>query len=167
MKKLIQTGICSIVYGTFRDKENQELFRCPRALDDTDLKQYINDSRCLLGFQDDSRVEAVHDVDGKTCLGYYRLYFRDGWHGRWFFDNGGDEKISPLDCVGVNEIIEYLCENYPSGCDWKMRGELSKYPVWCGENRYLLKPFLSEHYKVMFDTTYGNGDYPVRIYVYE
>ena len=40
--KLIQTENCSIVYGTFQGKENQELFRCTRALDNVDLKQYIN-----------------------------------------------------------------------------------------------------------------------------
>ena len=37
MKSLIQTEKCSIVYGTFQGKENQELFRCPRALDNVDL----------------------------------------------------------------------------------------------------------------------------------
>ena len=48
-----------------------------------------------------------------------------------------------------------------------MKDYLAQYPTWGSENRYLLKPLYSDHYKVMFDTTYGNGDYPVRIYVYE
>lgn len=28
------------------------------------------------------------------------------------------------------------------------------------------KPLFGDHYRIAFDTTYGNGDYPVRIYVY-
>ena len=48
-----------------------------------------------------------------------------------------------------------------------MKDYLAQYSTWGSKNRYLLKPMYSDHYKVMFDTTYGNGDYPVRIYVYE
>ena len=44
--QLIQTAVCSIVYGQFSG-EYQELFRCPRELDDVDLRGYVNDSRCV------------------------------------------------------------------------------------------------------------------------
>ena len=37
---------------------------------------------------------------------------------------------------------------------------------WGGEHRYLLKPKFGSLYRVMVDTTYGNSDYPVRIYAY-
>ena len=44
--QLIQTVVCSIVYGQFGG-EYQELFRCPRELDDVDLRGYVNDNRCV------------------------------------------------------------------------------------------------------------------------
>lgn len=68
---------------------------------------------------------------------------------------------------GVDEIVDWLGERFPNGCNWEMEDYLKKFPNCGCEHRYLLKPLMSEHYKVMFDTTYGNGDYPVRIYVYE
>lgn len=164
-KCLIQTGICSIVYGTFRGKENQELFRCPRELDNIDLRRYINENRCLLGWEVDNETEDLHEASG--YLGYYRLYFRDNnWYGRWM-EIKDKEKLDRIACHGVDEIISWLREEFPRGCSWDMKEWLEKYPTWGSENRYLLKPFMSNHYKVMFDTKYGNGDYPVRIYVYE
>lgn len=162
-KQLIQTGKCSIVYGDFRGEPNQELFRCPRELDNVDLRNYINENRCLLGFEADTETKDVRE--SVNYLGYYRLYFRDNhWYGRWMESS---EKIDVIVCAGVNEIIDWLCENFKDGCSWSMKEYLSEYPTWGGENRYLLRPMLSDHYKVMFDTTYGNGDYPVRIYVYQ
>ena len=163
MKKLIQTGVASIIYGDFQGKPNQELFRCPRELDDVDLRRYVNEHRCLLGFEADTETEDLRESE--QYAGYYRMYFRDGnWFGRWMESN---EKIDRVACVGVDEIIEWLRENFQKGCSWDMKDYLAQYPTWGNENRYLLKPLYSDHYKVMFDTTYGNGDYPVRIYVYE
>ena len=48
---LIQTNECSIIYGTFNGVPNQELFRCPRELDDKDLKRYVEENGCFLGFE--------------------------------------------------------------------------------------------------------------------
>lgn len=163
MKKLIQTSICSIIYGTFKGKPNQELFRCPRELDDVDLRNYVSNNRCFLGFEADTETTDLRKPE--NYLGYYRLYFRDGsWYGRWMDES---EKISKLDCIGIDEIISWLKETFPRGCSYDMVDYLAQYPVWGCEKRYLLTPILSEHYKVLFDTTYGNGDYPVRIYVYD
>ena len=159
--KLIQTENCSIVYGTFQGKENQELFRCPRALDNVDLKQYINENSCFLGIEADDVHDDLHNLPG--YLGYYRLYFSGGWCGRWMY---ADKGMSRLDCAGVDGIVEWLSVNFPKGCNYSMREFLSQYPS-CSNNRYLLKPLMSEHYKIMFDTKYGNEDYPVRIYVYD
>lgn len=33
--------------------------------------------------------------------------------------------------------------------------------------RYFIKPLMSDCYRITVDTTYGNEDYPVRIYVYQ
>lgn len=159
--KLIQTSIASIVYGEFHGEPNQELFRCPRELDDIDLRRYVNENRCLLGFEADTETKDLRESG--NYLGYYRLYFRNGWHGRWM---EGSNKVNRLDCAGVDEIINWLSENFPKGCSWDMKEYLTQYPTWKGEDRYLLKPIYSDHYKVVFDTTYMNGDYPVRIYIY-
>lgn len=42
MYRLVQTEDVSIVYRDFRGEPNQELFRCPRACDTTDLNRYVN-----------------------------------------------------------------------------------------------------------------------------
>lgn len=56
--QLIQTAVCSIVYGQFGG-EYQELFRCQRELDDVDLRGYVNDNRCVLGFENDDTKTAA------------------------------------------------------------------------------------------------------------
>lgn len=168
MNKLIQTEICSIIYGDFKGKSNQELFRCPRELDNTDLRMYVNEHRCFLGWEADTETTDLTDVkESEKYIGYYRMYFTEGvWFGRWM-EYKDAEKLDVIACHGVDEIIEWLGENFPRGCDFTMREYLEKYPTWGSEKRYLLKPIYSDKYKVMFDTTYGNGDYPIRIYVCE
>lgn len=171
MNKLIVTSESAIVYGTFKGKENQELFRCPKELMDTDLKKYINDNRMLVcsmesknPFVDDD-VNDTHQVPNKKLVGYYRLYFRGRWYGRWFFES--DLEPSEIDCAGVDSIVKWLSKNFEKGCDYSMKEFfVENFKQW-DNNRYLIKPFMSEHYKIMVDTTYGNHDYPVRIYVYK
>lgn len=163
MDKLIQTEKCSVIYGDFQGKPNQELFRCARELDNIDLRKYVNENRCLLGWKPDTETKALKEVS--NYLGYYRMYFRNGaWYGRWMECN---EKVDQIVCHGIDEIIKWLRETFPRGCNFVMKEYLEKYPTWGDENRYLLQPIYSDKYRVMFDTTYGNGDYPVRIYVYE
>lgn len=162
MNELFQTDKYSIVYGDFHGKPGQELFRCPRELDDVDLRKYVNENRCLLGFEADTDGSLQKESD--SYLGYYRMYFRDGtWHGRWMEES---KKLDEIACHGVDEIISWLKRMFPYGCDWVMETYMQRYPNW-GANRCLLKPVFSDHYKVLFDTTYKNEDYPVRIYVYE
>ena len=174
MEKLIQTSEASIIYGDFKGEPNQELFRCPRELDNVDLPRYINESRTLVcpmesdvPFENDVETTDLRNIEGKTLIGYYRMYYRNGWgwDGRWMLENG---KPSRLDCFGVQQIIDWICEKFDKGCDYYMKDWCAeRYVQWGGEHRYLIRPFLSEYYKVMIDTTYGNGDYPVRIYVYK
>lgn len=172
MNQLIQTNECSIIYGKFRGEDNQELFRCPRTLDEIDLRNYINKERILVApmgtkipFVDDTVTTDLRKVEGKEMIAYWRMYFRCGWAGRWMFES--NDKFTMLECRGVNEIIDWICENFEKGCTFYMDGYMKQhFKNWGSENRYLIKPFMSEYYKVMIDTTYGNGDYPVRIYLY-
>ncbi len=164
MQSLVQTEKCSIIYGDFRGKKNQELFRCPRELDDKDLKRYINENRCFFHLvQEDENVNDLRAIEGRKLIGYYRLYFRGDWYGRWFQES--DEKVSELDCHGLDEIVDWIRKQFKRGCDFYMCDYLSQFDG-ISENRYFLKPYMSDRYKLMFDTTYGNGDYPIRIYVY-
>ena len=171
MNQLIQTQECSIIFGKFRGEDNQELFRCPRSLDNIDLPYYINQYRALVApmgsegnpFVNDD-TEDLRNIEGKEFVGYWRMYFRGGWAGRWMLEGN---KPDDIDCIGVDQIIDYICERFPKGCNWEMKDFMSKnFSARGGKERYLVKPFLSEHYKVMIDTKYGNEDYPVRVYCY-
>ena len=172
MDQLIKTGTSVIIYGKFRGNENEELFRCPRQTEDIDLPHYINEHRslvCPMGskipFENDYAKD-LRNVKGKTMVGYYRMYYRGGWNGRWMLE--GDEKPDLIDTSGVQKIVDWFCDRFRKGCNWEMMSFFSEgFNKWGGENRYLIKPFKSEYYKVMIDTTYGNGDYPVRIYCYK
>ena len=161
--KLIQTEKCAIVYGTFQGKENQELFRCPRELEEVDLRSYVNRERIFLGIENDY-VEELRNIKGKEFLGYYRMYSDgNGWFGRWLDVKDGTENI---DVAGIEDITNWLRTEFPNGCDYVMKDYLTRFPNWGSDNRYLLKPIMSDRFKICIDTTYGNGDYPVRIYVY-
>lgn len=167
MKKLIQTKECSIIF----DENNKEIFRCPRELDNMDLPKYINENRFLvrpfnsdIPFENDDTKD-LGNVPGKKLIGYWRMCFRHGWYGSWFLEE--DMNPSKIDIIGINEIIDWISDNFINGCDYYMSDYFKDNFNERAKNRYLIKPFMDEHYKVMVDTTYGNGDYPVRIYVYE
>lgn len=164
MDKLIQTDKFSIIYGEFKGEPNQELFRCPRELDDKDLGRYINEHGALVGFESDC-TEDLRDVPGKELIGYYRMYYRNSrWYGRWMPENG---KLDNLDIAGVQKIINWIADTFTGGCDYYMKDYFANsFQTWGGNHRYLIRPIKSVYYKVMIDTTYGNEDYPVRIYVY-
>lgn len=163
MNRLVQTPESSIIFGDFRGEPNEELFRCPRQLDNVDLPDYVNEHRCMLGFEADEKTTDLRASD-KYC-GYFRMYFCDNrWFGRWMEIN---DKIDAFSRHGVFEIMEWIREIFPKGCEWSMIEYLKQFPEWGCKNRYLLRPLYSDHYLVMVDTTYWNEDYPVRIYVYE
>ena len=184
---LIQTEKCSIIYATFEKGETDpytgkypnrfyphtEWFRCPRELDNTDLRNFVNESRVFLGFENDEETENLREVEGKELIAYWRMYHCGSWAGRWFFEKGNpfenEGDVTRYDIRGVDSIIDWFTENYPGGCDFIMREDFEKqFKTWGeSENRYLLKPLYNDYLKIMVDTTYGNSDYPVRIYVYK
>ena len=162
-ESIINTETSSIVYGDFRGEPNQELFRCPRELED-DLRYFVNKEKIIAGFEADNETTGLRNVKNARYCGYFRLYFSGRWCGKWM---ELDEKTDKKTRYGVAKIVKWLENQFEKGCDWEMKEYLKQFPVWGCKNRYLLKPLYSDCYKVMFDTTFGNGDYPVRIYVYE
>lgn len=107
-------------------------------------------------------------------LGYWRMYFRDGWNGRWFGESGDTsidgryaEGLTSQEVREVNIVAKFISEKWPMGCNIQMIRDLGKYNAMVTENRHLLSSNgVDVNLIVLFDTTYGNGDYPVRIYVY-
>lgn len=174
MKKLIQTEKCSIIY----DENKEEIFRCPRELDEKDLPYFVNKERILLCpfephvkadmdipfINDYEQFKELDKVPGKKLKGYFRLYFRNGWYSKWFSHS---ESPDEYDCAGAYEIVKWFSDNFKGGCDYYMKDFFKTVFSSIIENRYLIKPYVSEVYKIVVDMTYGNEDYPIRIYVYE
>ena len=80
MNRLVQDDKYSVVYGTFRGESNQELFRCPRELDDVDLKNYVNTNRCMLGFETDNMIESLKDSPNYiACISEIITGMAGGW----------------------------------------------------------------------------------------
>lgn len=118
-------------------------------------------------------LENLHQIENKTYLGYWRMYFNHGWGGRWFTNDGQTavegrcaENLSDEQTKNLNALINKLCNLFPQGCNWQMVNWLDNYTS-VADNVYLFDAEIdSDYFIVKFDTTYGNGDYPVRIYVH-
>lgn len=168
MSKLTKTDAYSVVYGEYDEEKDKELFRCPRGSEETSLREYVNSTRDFLGLEQEEGIEYIKEMKEKPGYqGYFRMYFRNGsWYGSWFETS---QNISKLSTKGVTKIARFLQEKFPRGCNFVMQEYLEKnFATWgASDTRYLLKPMYSDHYRIMFDTLYGNGDYPVRIYVFE
>ena len=77
MERLIQTSEASIIYGNFKGEANQELFRCPRELDNVDIPRYVNEHRvlvCPMGSEIPFDNDDAEDLSG--AKDYWRMYFR-------------------------------------------------------------------------------------------
>ena len=161
MDKLIRTSLTNIVYGDFNGVPNQELFRSPI---ENDLIEYLNRERKCVQLVDAEEKDDLYTLQGVKLVGYYRMYYRNSWSGRWILDNGNEP--DRLECVGVQNIIDYICEKYPKGINYAAEYEIENEFKQVAEHRFLLKPYGNEYYRVLIDTTYHNDDYPIRIYVY-
>ncbi len=172
MDKLIQTSETNIIYGEFRGENNKELIRSPLI---KDIKNFINKERRLVvpfkmnnPFVDQDITEYIeddpHKRKGYIYKGYFRMYWRYGWYGRWF---DSSPEISQLDILGVQRIIDWFVKNFPKGCNWEMDLFFSENYKEENENVYYIQPYLSDIYRITVNTSYGNEDYPVRIYVFE
>lgn len=99
---LVQDENYSVIYGDFHG-EYQELFRCPRVQDDRDLRRFVDEYRCILGFEADNETSDLRTLKG--YLGYYRLYFIDRWYGSWMDDCINNAKEAYEDNPDMLDVI--------------------------------------------------------------
>lgn len=114
-------------------------------------------------------------IAGRQYLGYERLYFRGGqWSGRWFTASGDTHPFGSV-CIGLteeeveflNDLVDEIGEKWSGGCDWKMMRDLNDSGCRVREHIYLLEAEGGPCKCLMcFTTEFGNGDYPIRAYLY-
>lgn len=124
----------------------------------------VIENKCSLNFEADLETTDIKALD--SYFGYLRVYFRNGsWHSAWMEAN---RDINESITHDIEEIINWLNETFSNGCNWEMDEYFKEnYPNFMDDERYLIKPNFSNHYKVMVNTRYGNSEYPIKIYVYE
>lgn len=74
-----------------------------------DLKKIVGEGTI---FEDDLETENLHEREGKIFVGYYRLYFRSGWWGRWFLEEG--MKPTDRECEPIDRIVDMLKKKLPA-----------------------------------------------------
>lgn len=163
---LTNGGGCYILRAdSERFGKNEIIFQSPL---ESDLERFLKENRLVVDFADcgwDGTYDDLRAVKKKELLGYWRMYFRGGWDGRWFPES--DKDMTKFEIKGLDNIINYIANRWKKGCDYFMEDEVkSLYTEWGGDSRYLVCPKGNDNYLVMIDTKYGNGDYPCRIYVY-
>ena len=108
---------------------------------------------------------------GYSLMGYFRMYFRNGWSGKWFanseaFNQSG---VEPEESEVLRSFCQWIEDTFVGGCDDKMISFLENQSRYAksgsayynqldiGENSYAV---------IAYQTQFGNGDYPIRIYLY-
>lgn len=113
------------------------------------------------------KINCFNKRDGKICLGYYRLYYRNGWNIVWFPNENEISKPEKAEIDIVNEIIEYIAEKAPIGMNVEFKDFLRKTAEPSPNGRYYFFADNTDfNYLIEFNAKYGNNDYPVRIYLY-
>lgn len=133
---------------------------------ESDLLYFLKGNGLCVDLIDACAIEDLRNIEGKQLVGYFRMYYRDGaWAGRWFIENSDGPTY--MEICSVQQVINYVAACFPKGCDWRMCEELAeKFSRWGDSQRYVTQVYGNDYLIVAFDTTYGNGDYPVRIYLY-
>lgn len=158
-----ENGIYILRADSKRFGKNEIIFQSPL---ESDLDRFLDENKLIVEFEDcGEEYDDLRGIDGKELLGYWRMYFRGGWCGTWFPES--NNKLSNLEIKGLDNIIFYISKKWDRGCDYFMQDDVNtSFETWGSEHRFLVKPRGVNNYLVMIDTTYGNGDYPCRIYVY-
>lgn len=107
--------------------------------------------------------------------GYYRMYYRRGWDGRWFTEtgntsiDGGNTQLSPDEMEEFRTIYEEITKRWPCGCNYNMERDIKSYQAEIPGNpsTHLLETEGTLlRFLVSINLLYGNADYPIRIYIY-
>ena len=126
----------------------------------------------------EGNLKEFKNMEGYDYLGYWRMYYNHSWGGRWFSEEGtlqmDGRQVKELESEEIevlNNAIKYIVERWKEGCTFDMIEDLKGYNAACTEYRHLLEMKMDGDTKnlkfiVLFDVEFGNGDYPVRIYVY-
>lgn len=132
-----------------------------------DLERFLKENLLCLDLENNLEVTNLKERPNKKLIGYLRMYWRDGWWGcRWFSES--EEKITELETYGLENVSRHIMSKWKNGCNFFMAEDVNKkYKQWGADgNRFLVQPIGNDNYLVMIDTTFGNHDYPIRIYVY-
>lgn len=124
----------------------------------------VTENRCSLNFEADLETTDIKVLD--NYFGYLRVYFKnESWHSAWM---EATKDINESITHDIEKIINWLNKTFSNGCNWEMDEYFKEnYPNFMDDERYLIKPNFSNHYKIMVNTRYGNSEYPIKIYVYE
>jgi len=114
-----------------------------------------------------NKIDNFKKRKGKICLGYYRMYYRNSWNGRWLLNEDVFEKPHKEEYETIYEIIEYIKTKAPNGMNFEFKEFLEKTAEPAANGRYyFFAADTSFNYLIEFSTEYGNSDYPARIYLY-
>ena len=152
-----------IVADSRKFGDNEIIFQSPI---EADVERFVKENNLLVRLYDNTEVTDLRNrEDNKTLIGYFRMYYRGGWHGKWFLEKG--QEITSKDINMVQHIIDFVANRWDKGCDYFMKDDCKEsFAQWGDVNRYLVQPMYNDNYLLAIDTTYGNGDYPIRIYAY-
>ena len=100
------------------------------------------------------------------------MYFRNGWEGKWFPQNETFEKsgLRPIERETLINYCKWVEDAFPNGCDEIMESYMKNVPsITKGENdRYyaFIAMDKDSFAEVEYNTSFGNDDYIIRIYLY-
>lgn len=107
---------------------------------------------------------------GYEQMGYYRMYFRNLWYGKWFVQSEKFKEVRTAESEVLKGFCQWIEQTFTGGCDEKMteylesHTELTKNPN--GRYSNILEIDDNAYADVVYNTEFGNEDYPIRIYLY-
>ena len=127
-------------------------------------KMEYGDVKLLQNQAELSKISNLQERKGKINLGYYRMYYRNGYDGVWF-ENAG--KMTQCEKEVLSQVIDTVKELAPEGMTPYFQEHLNDVATASPNGRYYyFETSTNFNFLVEFAPEYGNDDYPVRIYVY-
>lgn len=120
--------------------------------------------KCDYKFSNFKEIQGIGEY-----MGFVRMKFRNHWDNIWFGREYDTQIPKRAGCM-LNNLLSDIQNNWQNGCDMQFELDIQKYDAYWSENgkRHLLE--ISDNginYIFLIDATYGNCDYPIRIYIYE